>query len=86
MKIKRHYHGWIIATPVGRGLNGRHFQVQYYNDNTCLVTRDIGYEQPAQAVNVFETELGLGPVKLEVTPLGLRVYTEEEVSNGSPTT
>jgi hypothetical protein len=35
-------------------------------------------EGDAKAVDYFETELGLGPIPLEPTPSGLRVYTEKE--------
>lgn len=78
--MKRTYHGWIYIEKEP-GLRD-HFSVQYKDETGHSQTRIMGYaaEGAAEAVDFFETTLGLGPIKLEntQTPLGLRVFTVDE--------
>jgi hypothetical protein len=75
--MKKQYHGWIFAERE----NGMKdfFSVQYRDESGQSITRAFGYGETgaANAVDHFESTLKLGPVKLEKTPLGLRVFTEE---------
>ena len=72
----RQYHGWIyIEKAVGFK---DHFSVQWNNKNGIAQTKAIGYGKAAEAVDHFETTLKLGPIKLEPTPIGLRVFTEKQ--------
>lgn len=79
--MKPKYHGWIYVEKQ-EGMTD-HFRVTYYDDEKGdYIVQVCGYGAAgaAKAVDFFETDggLGLGPIKLLPTPLGLRVYTEEE--------
>lgn len=76
MKKKRTYHGWIF-TEKSRGFKD-YFSVQWRNEAGQSLSKafEYGERAAAAAVDFFETTQKLGRVKLESTPLGLRVYTE----------
>jgi hypothetical protein len=84
----KHYHGWIYIEK-SNGLKD-FFSVHVTRQNELPVVIPMGYgaNGAASAVEFFEANvtlsssgtcvgLNLGPVKLEQTPLGLRVFTIE---------
>lgn len=75
---KRTYHGWIYIDRE-EGYND-FFRVQYYDKEHNTVVASMGYGAigAAAAVEFFEATRKLGHVLLEETPLGLRVFTQEE--------
>lgn len=79
--MKTTYHGWIYINKT-EGFNDHFEAVHYGSEGGDYKTVDCGYGATgaAKAVDFFETDggLGLGPIKLLPTPLGLRVYTEQE--------
>lgn len=71
----RTYHGWIYREREP-GYRDR-FYVEYKDEKTGeRMTRRFSIS-PGAAVEFFDERVGK-PVKLEVTPIGLRVYTEEK--------
>ena len=75
--MARKYHGWIFAEKE-KGYKDS-FSTQRTTPEGSIV-RNFGYGEngAASAVAYFEETLKLGQVKLEQTPIGLRVFTEEE--------
>ena len=69
------YHGWIYIQK-NEGFNDSFDAYSMGADKHMRF--GYGAKGAADAVDYFETTLGLGPVKLLPTPLGLRVYTEKE--------
>ena len=77
----RTYHGWIFKdrTITPNTSETEWFSVGYEEDNELKrQPMGAGPVQGAECVRFFETVRKLGPVKLEDTPLGIRVYTTEE--------
>ena len=87
MRKKRTYHGWIFVDK-SQGLKD-FFSVQWRDAAGKPLSKRLEYGEmgAAAAVDFFETTQKLGSIKLEPTPLGLRVYTEiseeEEADGGS---
>ena len=76
--MKRKYHGWIY-------IEKQEGYKDYISGYALMSTGekryskgDYGAAGADLAVRFFEEELGLGPIKLEPTPIGLRVFTEEK--------
>lgn len=79
--MKQKYHGWIYIEK-REGFTD-HFTATHWDDDLGdYRTSDCGYgaKGAAMAVSYFESDGGVvgEPIKLLPTPLGLRVYTEEE--------
>lgn len=74
----RTYYGWIFMEK-SPGMKDN-FSVQWFEDGNTQ-TRNFGYGETgaARSVEFFEVTQKLGRISLEKTPLGLRVYKEEEV-------
>ena len=70
----RTYHGWIFTEV--NSLGQQIFKVQHNNRVICQGYGDHG---AVKAVDFFKKEKGLGHVWLEATPLGLRVFTKDEI-------
>lgn len=76
-KTKVKYHGWIHREK-SPGMKDM-FSVSYTDENGNKLTKQIGMgEQGAVgSVEFFEVTRGLVHVKMDATPIGLRVYTVE---------
>lgn len=73
--MKKAYKGWIFMEKIPGLKDG--FSVQYRSeDHNQSLCRHVGYGEigAEAAVEFFESKHG--PVKLEQTPIGLRVYIE----------
>lgn len=68
------YHGWIFTEKEA----GYKDSISTHDREDRTISWGRGERAAAKAVEHFEITLGLGPVKLLSTPLGLRVYTEKE--------
>lgn len=71
----RKYHGWIYVEK-SDGYKD-HFSAQWKDSQGNTHHKTFGYGLAAEAVDHFETALSLGPVQIESTPIGLRVFTDE---------
>lgn len=75
MAKTKQYHGWIYVEKSEHYKDI--FSTHITKSGGALVRIwGSGAEGAAKAVDYFETELALGSVKLERTPIGLRVFTE----------
>lgn len=76
MEAMKKYHGWIYIEKSAGYKDHYSAQWKDKHGNTCH--KPFGYGCAAEAVDHFETTLGLGPVQLQETPVGLRVFTAEK--------
>lgn len=76
--MARKYHGWIYREK-DTGSRERFYAIYVDgNGNRKSDFMGIGEVGAVNAVDLFEKTLNLGQVKLEETPLGLRVFTLEK--------
>ena len=76
--MKRKYHGWIYIEKQDGLKDYFHAYTVLPGGQKKYSKGDYGVAGADLAVRFFEEEMKLGPIKLESTPVGLRVYTEVE--------
>jgi len=79
----KQYHGWIYIEQ-SEGYSDHFKTHRSIKGNSEVKAFGYGAAGAAKAVDYFETTLKLGPVKLEKTPLGLRVFTDADVLEYHP--
>lgn len=75
---KKTYVGWIFAQKEPGHKD--YFSVQYAREGGGSNVQSFGYGETAAAAAVDFFEKKHGPVSLEQTPIGLRVFIKEEES------